>query len=232
MAITINLSNVTVDLDAETGTLVDGTTFTSPVRSGFGVFVKVYKVDYNGGRVYLTTTPNSSDPEAVTQWTWAWDTDGWHQIFYVAVPDWAATTYAKYDAVFDDSANIVYRSKVNSNTVTVVGDLANTTNWEVISDPTSLCLNVGTASASANLNTLTSITTGNVILYPETLDNFEEQTGLAFLEQTSSYKRSEDVRLYELLGLACDGMEIANTQQEYALGELYARRAISLCSNC
>ncbi len=225
MAITINLSNITVDTTAETGTIVDGGTYTSPSRATCGVFVKVYKVDQAGNKTYLTTTGNNGDEETDTQWSFEYDTDGWPQILYVAVPDFAVASYNQYDAVFRPSSNAVYRAKTNTS-LTTETDLDNTTNWEVISDPTSLCLNVGATNESDNLTALTSITTLNTILYPITTENFGTITGEAFVEATSTYKRSEDVRMYEMLGLAVDGMNIANNRQEYALGEIIASRAI------
>lgn len=233
MAITKDLSDITIDIVAETGTVVDGSTYTSPVRADCGVFVKVYKLDYSGNRTYCTTTGNgAAGGDDNTEWEFEYASDGWYQIFYVAVPDWEVTSYARYDAVYRDSNDTVYRSKVNANSVTVEADLDNITNWEVISDPTSLCLNVGLATASANLNTITSITTYNTLLSPIILDCFNDQTGIAFTEVTSDYKRSEDVRIYELLGLALDSIDHANTALEYAQGEFIARRAISICESC
>jgi len=232
MAITIDLSNITINLETKIGTVTDASVYTSPTRAVTGVFLKVYKSDYKGSLNTQTTTGNTVNPDTDVSWVFPFDKDGWYQLFYVAVPDWAVATYAKYDVVFNPVAGIVYRSKIVSNSVTVVGDLLVTANWEVISDPTQLCFNIGTTTASVNLNTNTSISIENVILYPNTKVNFGNQTAIAFLEATSNYKRAEDVRLYELLGLAVDGMFIANERQQYALGELFARRAASLCSTC
>ena len=67
--------------------------------------------------------------------------------------------------VYQPTTQIVYRSRVNANSVTTEADLLNTTNWEVISEPTSLCLNVGTSIESDNLTAITSIATFNEILY-------------------------------------------------------------------
>jgi len=228
MAITINLVDPVISLDTYIGTITDSSTYTSPTRATCGVYVKVYKVDYSGGRTYLTTTPNNSDANTDSSWNYVFTTDGWAQVFYVAVPDYAGgTTYAQYDAVFDPTNKLVYRSKSAGN---IGNALNNTTFWELISDPTSLCLNVGTATASPNLNTNTSIAILNVLPFPITKTNFGTKTGDAFLEASSDYKRSQNVRLYELLGLAIDGMTIAINRQEFSKGELYARRARSLVS--
>lgn len=230
MAITISLVDPVIDLTANTGVIVDASTYTSPSRATCGVYVKVYKTDYTGAREYLTTTSNNGDANTDSQWTYTFTTDGWCQVAYVAVPDWAVTTYAKYDAVFDFTNKIVYRSKIAANVVANLASLSNTTNWEVISDPTSLVFNIGTAIQSVNLNTNTSVVLLNVLPYPITKVNFGTVTGNAFLEASSDYKRSQNVRLYELLGLAVDGMKVAIDRQEFSKGELYARRAISLAN--
>jgi len=232
MAITKDLSNITINLDTLVGTIVDGSTYTSPTRATCGVFVKVYKCDYAGARTGLVTTGNNNGGNDDTQWTFPYPTDGWFQIFYVAVPDIAAGNYVKYDALYDPATDKVYRCRVNSDTVTVTADVTSSTDWELIADPTSLCLNVGTATASLNLNTITSIGIFNTLQYPITKKNFKIKTGEAFVEQITDFKRSEEVRIYELLGLALDGMNLANDRQEYSAGEYVARRAISLCSNC
>jgi hypothetical protein len=226
MAITISLVDPVIDLTANTGLIVDGSTYTSPTRATCGVYVKVYKLDYTGARSYCTTTPNNNDANTDSQWTFAFSTDGWHQVLYVAPPDYAGgTTYAKYDAVFDPTNKLVYRSKSAGN---VGNAVTNTTFWELISDPTSLALNVGTSTASVNLNTNTSVATLNLLLRPKTKVNFGTKAGDAFLEASSDYKRSQDVRLYELLDLALNAMTIAENRLEFSQGELYARRAISL----
>lgn len=227
MAITKDLSGLVFDTTEETATLTDGSTYTSPARSACAVFVKAYKVDHAGNRTALTTTGDDGDPETDNVWTWDYTADGWYQIFYVAVPDFAVASYDQYDAVFRPSNGAVYRAK-QSATITTEADLANTTYWEVISEPTSLCLNVGASNQSVNLNTITSITISNTISSAIIKEAFGTATGEAFVEATSNYKRSEDVRLYELLGLAVDGINIANDRQEYSLGEIIARRATSL----
>jgi hypothetical protein len=231
MAITIDLSGITVDTTAEEGTIVDGSTYTSPSRAGCGVFIKVYKTDLNGNRVALDHEGNATGPNDDTSWTFDYDTDGWHQIFYIAVPDFAVASYVLYDAVYRPSSEAVYRAK-GAVSITTEADLDNTADWEVISEPTSLCLNIGASNESDNLTAITSIGIYNIVLGPITKENFGTKAGEAFLEASSTYRRSEDVRMYELLGLAVDGMEIANNRQEYSLGEIIARRAISLCSSC
>lgn len=230
MAITKSLTT-SVDLDTSTLTITDASTYTSPSRATCGVFLKVFKVDSTGSRTDLQAT-SSGDPNTDSVWTCNFEGDGWYKYFYVAVPDWAVTTYNIYDAVFNPLTNIVYRSKVGSNSVATASDLLVTANWEVITDPAELAIQLGTITQSVNLITLASIGVFNDILYPNTKRNFGAQASLAFLEHASSYKRPQDVRLYNLLGIAVDGMQIALDREEYSLGEIIARRATSICSSC
>lgn len=228
ISISFPAANITTDLATKLVTFVDATTYTSPVRTAQGVFVKIFKVDYAGNRTALTTTPNNVDPASASTTTWAatFTEDGWYQMLYVAAPTYSgAATYAQYDAVYDPTTKLVYRSKSAGN---IGNALVNTTFWEFIADPSSLALNVGTSLASPNLNTNTSVTTLNLGLYPETRVAFGSSTATAFLEATSTYKRSQDVRTYELLGLAIDGMKIADSRQSYSLLETFARRASSI----
>lgn len=226
MAITINLTNITVDLTTSIGTIVDGSTYTSPTRATCGVYVKVYKTDYAGNRTLVTTTPNLGDANTDTQWTFPYAVDGWYKIAYVAPPDYAAgTTYAKYDAVFDPTNKLVYRSKSAGN---IGNALLNTTFWEVIPVPTDLAFNVGTTTESPNLTTITGVTVYNIILYSIISKAYGDATGSAMLEASSDYKRSEDVRYNELLFLAKESIKIANNRQAYSTGEIYARRAADL----
>lgn len=228
MAVTISFpaANITVDLSASTITAVDGSTYGSPLRNTLGVYLSIYKVDYAGSRTLLTTTGNNANPQTDTQWVCSYSTDGWYKFFYVGVPNYAGgTPYAQYDAAYDNVNKRVYRSKSAGN---IGNALVNTTFWELISDPASLVLNIGTSTASVNLNTITSIANLNVGLYPTTKVKFGDQCGLAFLEASSTYKRSQDVRNYELLGLAVDDMKECDSRQQYSLLEITARRASAL----
>ena len=227
MAITKDISTITVDTTENTVTVTDNSTYTSPSRATCGVFLKLFKVDYAGNRSALETTGDGSGGNDDAEWVADYASDGWYQLAYVAIPDWAVTSYAIYDAVFRPSSGAVYRAK-GAVSISVEADLDDTAEWEVITDPTSLCFNIGESNQSVNLNTITSIVVENAVLNALTLVAFGTQTGEAFLEASSNYKRSEDVRLYELLGLAVDGMTIANNRAEYSLGEIFARRAISL----
>ena len=226
MAITKDLGTPSVDLSIGVMTITDASIYTTPTRTQVGVFVQVYKTDYSGLKTLLTTTGNAGDPETDVSWTCEYPTDGWYQIAYVAPQDYAGgTTYARYDLVFDPTSNNAYRSKSNGNIGHAVSD---TTYWELISNPAALAFNIGTSTESANLTVYTGQDVVNIVLYSLTRVNFGTETGLAFLEASSTYKRSADVRLYELLDLAIAAIDEANSEEEFSLGEIFARRALSL----
>lgn len=221
----ISLAVSTPDLTANTFTVTDNSTYVTPARSGYGVFTKTYKVNYDGTRNTLTNTSNNSNPVTDSIWTVSFTTDGWYQTFYVAPLNYSgATTYAKYDAVFDPTGKLVYISQQAANTGNA---LTNTAFWQPVADPTQLALNVGATNQSNNLASSLS----SVILYPLTSVNFGTQTGIAFLEPTTTAKRSADVRLYELLGLAVDSMFRANATAQWTAGEIFARKATSINVN-
>lgn len=223
MAIT-KLLTTTIDLVTGLGTIVDGSTYSSPTRLTCGVFVKAYKTEYDGNKLALTTTGDTNDANTDTSWTFPYTSDGWYKVAYVAIPDFAGGTYNQYDAVFDSGNKIVYRSKIANNS----SALNVTTSWEVITDPAALAFNVGASNESANITAITGVTVLNSVLDSFLREEFGTQAGKAFLEASSDYKRSQDVRTHELLSLAIKAIEIANTRQEYSEGEIFARRATSI----
>lgn len=230
MAITVSFpaANIVTDLTAVTITATDASTYTSPTRTGVGVFVKLYKMDYTGNRTALTTTPNNSDPASAstTSWSALYTADGWHQLVYVAAPAYSAgTTYAQYDVVYDSSTKGLYQSQQAGN----IGNLlTNATYWTAVPDPLTVALAIGTSQQAANLVALTSTAILNFGVKAALAVAFGDQTGNAFLEMTSDYKRSQDVRVYELLGLALDAIKVADSRQNYSALEIYARRAASI----
>lgn len=231
MAITINLTNITADPVAGTLTVVDGTTYTSPVRTALAVYMKIYKVDYSAARTYVATTGNNADPASASlnQWTSAYSADGWYKLAYVAIPFYAGgTTYAKYDAAYDSVNKLVYRSKSAGN---VGNALTNTTYWELISDPSSLAFNIGATNESVNLTTITSQAVYNIVLKAYLDQYFLAKMEDSMVEASSDYKRPQDVRLAEFLLLGVFGIDVANNRQNYIQGEHIARRCAYLIAN-
>lgn len=231
MAITINLTNITVDPVAGTMVVVDGTTYTSPVRTALAVYMKIYKVDYSAARTYVTTTGNNTDPASASlnQWSASYTADGWYKLAYVAIPFYAGgTTYAKYDAAYDSTNKLVYRSKSAGN---IGNALTNTTFWELITDPAALAFNIGSTSESVNLTTITSQAVYNIVLKGYLDQYFLSKTEDSMVEASSDYRRPQDVRLAEFLLLGVFGIDVANNRQNYILGEQISRRCAYLIAN-
>jgi hypothetical protein len=229
MAITKNLTT-TISLVTDTGTIVDSSVYSSPTRVTCGVYVKAYKTEYDGNKLALATVGNTADPNTDSSWTFPYNSDGWYKIAYMAIPDYVTpgTPYNLYDAVFDPAAKVVYRSKIAANS----SALNVTASWEVISDPAALAFNVGAANESLNISNVavTGVTVLNSVLTPIITEAFGTQAGKAFLEASSDYKRSQDVRTHELLSLALKAIAVADARQNYSEGEIFARRATAIIS--
>ena len=221
MANTISLTQ-TIATDHLTATVTDSTTYASPLRTGVGVYLNVYKVDFQGGETLLTTTLDNSDPDTTATWTFDLDYDGHYRYKYVAPPDYAGgTTYAIYDAVFDPTNDLVYRSKSNGN---IGNALLNTTYWEPILDPPTLADNDGETNES--LNTDTSIV--NRVIGTLTKDKRDSHAVDASLECCLDCERNKDVDLFTLLDLFVEALVEADTSSEFNKGERIARRADAL----
>ncbi len=155
MSYTISLSVAAAD-DRSTATLLDSTTYggSNPARSAVRVYAGAEKMKYdNTVDDTVTMVSDTGNPATVTSWQFSYDAgDGWWNLPFVIIKDAynSGTTYALYDAVYDGSNN-VYRSKQAGN---VGNALANTTYWELITDPSSLAENEGEANESANIESL------------------------------------------------------------------------------
>lgn len=188
----------------------------NPARADYAIYLKMYKVDKSGNRQSLTTTADTSDAEVNDGWTFSLTEDGHYQGDLALIPDYNnATAYVQYDAVY--SGGVVYRALG----ATTGNAPPNATYWEVISDPTSLVANDGTATESANITS----SVFNDILTPNTEYEFGNQTLDIAIEFGDTSSREEDVETYEYLGVLLDAMWIARTREEWVRGEKYARRA-------
>lgn len=211
----------TISEDHTTVTVTDSTIYTSPNRAGVGVYIGVYKVNYQGQETLVESTPNSVDPGAVTSYTFDLSLDGHYRYKYIAIPDWAATTYDMYDLVFDPVNLITYRSRVDNNVVTVLADLSNTANWEVISNPYELADNVGTTYESVN----SDASNINKVIGTLTADMRDSAAVDASLECANDADRKSHVDRFTMLLVFARALEVADTSAEYNKGERIARRA-------
>jgi hypothetical protein len=223
MAITVSLVASEVTLSTTGGnstfTQTDASTYGSPLRNAVGVYVSVFKVDYQGNRSPLTTTSDASSPTTDSVWTTIFTADGWHQSLYAAIPNYSAGTYNLYDCAYVPSNKTSWISSIASNNNALTG--SGGTGWVQLSDPSQIALNAGAINES--LNCTTAIL--NFVLYPLVKQQFGIQTGVAFLEQSTDSKRTKDVLKYHLYALAVDGIRQANSALNYALAEIFARRA-------
>ena len=225
MANTLTFSITSFAADRLTGTLTDGTTYSSPARNTLSVYVKGEKMKYDSTVAStLTLTSDTSDPETDASWTFTIPEDGWFRFQVVAIPDYAGgTTYAIYDAVA--SGGVVYRSKQNSNTGNAVGDTAW---WEVISDPAALAANEGEANESANID--------STIYEPIVPVNSQYIFANQIAEASEQYLTSlelpdETLDTYSLLGVLVDGLAVYSDRSQVSQGERVARRLDAIGEN-
>lgn len=214
---TVELS-VSIASNRATWTLTDDSTFTSPARSGVGVFVQAYKVDGSNNSTALSTTGNDEDPETDSSWEIEYTIDGHYKVHYVSIPDFnSSSTYARYDAVFQPSDNKVYRSKQNSNTTDTLTD---TDWWEEITGTgiAGLAANKDTATESANIDSLVYERVLRANSSYEFANQMSDQT--KFVDDDEIETLSD----YNLFALWLDAAEVADTRTEVVDGELICRR--------
>ena len=201
-----------------TGTITDNSTYVSPARSGYGVFILAQKMDYRGEPTSLTTTGDLGNPGTNTIFTFSLTGDGWYRFVYVAAPIYnIGTTYAKYAIVYVAATTSLYQSQIDSNLANAV---TNPAAWRVVND-------LGTIYTNSLTNPVTEATVAayNRILVPNTQAAFGTQASASALEGVTDAYRRIDVQRYEFLGLALDAMAADETAQLYNEGEKVARRA-------
>lgn len=229
MAITVNIPEPTVDLDTSIGTVLDSSVYSSPTRASVGVFVKVYKLSYDGVKTYLPTAGASLDPELDASWTFEYSEDGWILVNYISIPDYnGATNYSIYDAAFDPTTKLVYSSKSSGNSGNA---LSNTTFWQLVTNPTDLVYLIGSVNQPTNVLNTQGLASLYYIINPYVKRGYGTLAGDAFLEASTTYRRTQDVRLHELVGLGIIAIDIAKARLEYSRGELFCRKATNLINN-
>lgn len=210
--------------DRAQGVLLDGTTYSSPVRSGVGVFVTGQKMDFDSSvESTLTVTANNSDPETDSQWTFDIPKDGWFRFNISAIPDFnASSTYAIYDAVYDASSGKVYRSKQNANTTDTLTDTAW---WEEITDPGSLALNEGEDNESENIDSLVY----EPGVFPNNEYGYANQIAKASEEYLTSLNIPDaDLERYALLSVLVNGAQVHADRSQMSQAERTCRRLQSI----
>lgn len=224
MANTLSFTVDSIVSDRTQGVLLDGTTYSSPLRSGVAVFVKGQKMNFSSVvESTLTTTGNNSNPETNTQYTFTIPKDGWFRFLIVSITDFdTAATYAIYQAVFQPSTGKVYRSKQNTNTTDTLTD---TTWWEEITDPATLASNKGDVTESTNIDSLIY----EPGVFPNSEYGFANQISLASDKiLTNLSLPDQDLAQYSLLALLVDGEYVNADRSEMSLAERKARRLQSI----
>ena len=217
MANSVSLTT-TVNTD-DTATITDATTFSSPARSGVGVFLQVYKVNHLSVKTELAADPDADDPETVASWTFDITDDGWYLAYYVSIPDYnAGTTYSQYDAVFDPTTDLVYRSKQAGN---VGQSLVNTTYWEAISEPATLAINQDTVTESANID---SLIYNDIILNQVSAYRGDKAIAAAQEGASATEEPTEASWQFAIADFHMESALTAEIRQQYAAAERYIRR--------
>ena len=216
MANTISL-DIDISVD-DVGTLNDLTTYTDPIRADVGVFIQGYKVNSSSVETEVILTPDTDDPLTVAAWDFDITVDGWYQFKYVAVPEYdGGVTYAIYEAVWDSSTGLVYRSSTGSN---LGNSVSNTDYWELIEDPGTLAENEELPTESTNIDSAIY----NRILTPKVDRLYGDKAVLTAKECCGDCERPENVDIFELVFALREGALISEERQEFAEGEKDIRR--------
>ncbi len=203
-------------------TITDTTTFISPLRSACGVFCKAFKVDYRGSETTLTTTPNDGDANTDDIFTADYTLDGHYRVKYVSIPDYVGgTTYSTYQAVFEPTTKLVYKSRVDGN---IGNSVLDTTYWTPVTDPVTLVDLVGTSSAASNIDTLNT----NFLFYGLLQYKRDQASMDASVEYDMDAERNKDVDRFQLLDVFTEGCGAASELGQYLKGERITRRAEAL----
>lgn len=228
MALTISLSYSAETKSGNTflGTLTDSTVYGTggnPARSAGAFYISGKKLKKDG-TLDENLVFSSYDQEVDTSFTFTIPKDGWHQFYGVFVRDYDnAKAYVQYELAYQDSNNTVYRALQS----TTGNAPPNATYWEVISSPTSVVDNVGSATESPNLE----YQIYNRIIYPNAKTFSGTTAAAAALECCGDCERTEDVLLYEQAGAIVDALNNYDTRGQHALGEELARQSDELIAD-
>jgi hypothetical protein len=221
MALTLDLDFTTEAKNGDIflGTITDATVYggANPARADGALYITGEKMNADGtvedDITFVTYSPSGVD--AWTSVTFDIEKDGWHKFKIVFIRDFnIATNYAQYEAVY--SGGVVYRATQAS-----VGQAPpNASYWEVVSEPTSLLDNDGTATESPNLE----FQLLQRVIYPNAKVLFGNKAEDAAIEGYGDSTRGEDVLTYEFVRLCVEAMNSLDQRGKQADGERVARR--------
>jgi hypothetical protein len=189
---------------------------TNPERSDLAVYVQMYKVNEEGVRTLLATTPNNANPTVATTWTFALSVDGWYQADIIMIPVYDNTeTYNEHDLVYSTN---VYKS-ISASPIT--GNAPPSAAWTLVSSPTSEVALNGEATGAGNATFFIF----NTIMTPNTEKYYGDLVVVEALACVGDCNIEEKVNSYEFIDLLLNAMYIACVRQQFANGEKLARRA-------
>ena len=227
MSNTTSISVDTVASDLSEFTIVDGTTFTDPLRADCGVFLTVQKMSADATVAEtLTITSDTDDPNDAAEWTVPYtEGDGYYRACYVSAPDYdGADTYEIYDLVFEPGTGKAWRSKQNANTGNA---LAAGSWWEEITGTNIglISLNEGESNESANIDS----TTFEFIMTAYAEQSYATQIATASEQYLTSTIIPDDVLdTYVLLQVLLNGAYVASDRANYPQGERILDRFTSI----
>jgi hypothetical protein len=204
--------SIAIASDRSSLTLSDDTTYTSPIRSAVRVYVQGFKVNSDNEATEVTFTGDDQDPETDSSWSGTYSADGHWKWYWVAIPVYAAGTFAEFDAVW--SADVVYRSLAAGN----VADVSDTDFWEVIADPAELALNKDEPEESANIDSY---------VYQRVLAANAQYAYGNQISDSGTLADENDPSIlseYNLMSLWIRNMGVADQRTEVVDGEIIARR--------
>ena len=201
------------------GTLTDSTTYggANAARADVAVYLTGEKIKADG-TVDYDLTIDTYTPTSATTFTFDIEDDGWHKFKYAIIPNWTADPYVTYDVV--NHGGVVYQAIG----ATTNNEPPNATYWSVVTTPTDVIDDDGTATESGNLE----FQILEQIIYPFSKVGFGNACEEAALECCSDCERGEDVKLYEIMGVLIDGMSICDQREKFAKGEKLALKANEL----
>lgn len=232
MALVANPTFSGVSADGTTSTIADSTVYggAEPLRTAVAVYLTAYKVDEDLVESALTVVPNDT-PKLATSFVVTNVQDGRYKFYFIIADDWLiGTTYNQYDIVWDPAQEAFYEY---INTSPTSGNLVtDATYWLAVPDPTTKIANVGTASESGNL----------IYAVIEKIIDFQTAKcygNAAILVAKDCCDCDGDCSCDERLKSAADkirilltAMRVADTRQQYGLGEKLAVEATNYCDDC
>lgn len=199
----------------------DSTTYgaPNPDRNDGAVYFTGEKINYDSS-VDADITIASYTPSSATSFTATIVKDGWHRFKFIWIPTYdAGTTYLLYDAV--DSSGVVYRALQNS----FSGQAPpNASYWEVITAPTDLVDNDGTATDSANTAPLLY----QIIIYPFAKETYGDLAEDFAIKCCGTFDDLEQFTAYKEIGGIVAALKASNTRERFASGEKISRYADQL----